>query len=176
MNRPAGPSGGDAARGASSAAVKGALLIGVAIVIGLVLLRQVGDNTSTASAKSTTTKPKTTTTQPKENSTTTTVPITPAKTPAEIKLIVLNGGAKSGSAGAMSNSLRNAGYTNQAQANDWTGHTQSGNTVQCQPGLDREAVALSQQTALQGSTVKPWPTPPPPTYGYAADCVVVVGA
>jgi len=177
MNRPAGPSGGDPARGASSAALKGAVLIGLAIVIGLVLLRQVADNTSTAAAKSTTTKPKTTTTKPKEHSTTTTtVPITPPKTPAEVKLIVLNGGAQSGKAGTMSDSLRHAGYTNQAQANDWTGHHQTGNTVMCKPGLDREAVALSQQTALQGSTVMPWPTPAPPTYGYTADCVVVVGA
>src|SRR5215471_21227140 len=156
MNRPAGPSGGDSSRGASSAALKGAVLIGLAILIGIVLLHQVGDNTSTAAAKSTTTKPKTTTTKPKEHSTTTTtVPITPPKTPAEVKLLVLNGGAKTGSAGTMSDSLRHAGYTNQAQANDWPNHTQSGNTVLCKPGLDREAVALSQQTALQGSTVKP---------------------
>jgi hypothetical protein len=178
MNQAAGPSGGDAARGASSAALKGAVLIGLAVLIGIVLLHQVGDN-STASAKSTsTTKPKTTTTKPKEHSTTTTttVPITPPKTPAEVKLIVLNGGAKTGAAGTMSDTLRHAGYTNQAQANDWAGHQQTGNTVMCKPGLDRESVALSQQTALQGSTVKPWPTPPPPTYGYSADCVVVVGA
>jgi hypothetical protein len=177
MNQAAGPSGGEAARGASSAALKGAVLIGLAVLIGIVLLRQVGDNTSTAAAKSTTTKPKTTTTKPKEKATTTTtVPITPPKTPAEVKLIVLNGGAKSGSAKTMSDSLSHAGYTNQAQPNDWTGHSQTGNTVYCKPGLDRESVALSQQTALQGSTVKPWPSPPPPTYGYTADCVVVVGA
>jgi hypothetical protein len=178
MNQAAGPSGGDAARGASSAALKGAVLIGLAVLIGIVLLHQVGDNTSTAAAKSTTTKPKTTTTKPKAKSTTTTttVPAVPQKTPAELKLIVLNGGAKQGDAGTMSTKLRTAGYTNQAQANDWTGHQQTGNTVLCKPGLDREAVALSQQTALQGSTVHPWPNPPPPTYGYAADCVVVVGA
>jgi hypothetical protein len=98
------------------------------------------------------------------------------KTPAQLKVIVLNGGAKSGDAGKMASKLRTAGYTNMGQASDWPKHTQTGNTVLCKSGLDREAVALSQQTALQGSSVKPYPTPPPPTGTFSADCVVVVGA
>ena len=98
------------------------------------------------------------------------------KPPAELKVIVLNGGAAAGEAATMSTDLKQAKYTNQADANNWTGHTQSGNTVLCKPGLDQEAVALSQQVPLQGSSVKPLPTPPPPTYRYDADCVVVVGS
>jgi hypothetical protein len=174
MNRPAG-NGGETARGASSAALKGAVLIALAVLIGLVLLRQVDDNTTVA-ASTNTTHPKTTTTKPPAKSTTTTVtaPLQPAKTPAEVKLIVLNGSGVVGAAGRMSDSLRAVHYTNQAQPND-LGHTQTGTTVLCKPGLDREAVALAAQSALQGSTVKPWTTPPPPTYGYAADCVVIVG-
>ena len=45
----------------------------------------------------------------------------------------------------------------------------------CKPGLDREAVALSQQTALQGAKVVAFPTPAPP-FSTDVDCVVVVGA
>jgi hypothetical protein len=157
--------------------LRGALLIGFAIIIGLVLLQQVHDSNKTA--KAATTPPKTTTTKPKSSSTsapTTSVPTSPPIAPAELKLIVLNAGAASGSARTMSNSLHNAGYTNQAQPNDWTGHKQTGNSVLCKSGLNREAAALSQQSALQGSKVEPYPTPPPPTYGFDAQCVVVVGA
>ena len=71
---------------AGSAVAKGALLIGLAVVIGLVLLSQV-DNGNDKSAATTpvTTKPKTTTTTtPKhDGSTTTTAPLGPGKTPAE---------------------------------------------------------------------------------------------
>jgi LytR cell envelope-related transcriptional attenuator len=176
MNRPAGNSNGDVARGAGSAALKGALLIGVAVVVGLLLLQTVHDNkTKSASSSTPTTKPKTTTTKPKTTTTTTAVAHTVIP-PSELKVIVLNAGAASGQAAAMSADLKQAKYTNQADANNWTGHTQSGNTVLCKPGLDQEAVALSQQVPLQGSSVKPWPTPAPPTYGYDADCVVAVGS
>jgi hypothetical protein len=176
MSRPPGTNG-DVARGAGSAVLRGALLIGFAIIIGLVLLQQVHDSNKTT-AKAATTKPKTTTTKPKAESSTssTSVPTAPPIPPAELKLIVLNGGAASGQAGTMSTKLRQAGYTNQPQANNWTGHTQTGNSVLCKSGLNREAVALSQQPALQGSKIEPYPSPPPPTYGFDAQCVVVVGA
>jgi hypothetical protein len=45
----------------------------------------------------------------------------------------------------------------------------------CRSGLDREAVALSQQTALQGAKVVAFPTPAPPGSD-GVDCVVVVGS
>ncbi len=176
MNRPAGNSNGDVARGAGSAALKGALLIGVAVVVGLLLLQTVHDNkTKTAASPTTTTKPKTTTTKPKSTTTTTVVAHTVIP-PSELKLIVLNGSGVPHAAADMSTKLKQAGYTNQGTANDYTGPNQTGDTVLCKPGLDQEAVALSQQIPLQGSKVKPWPTPPPNTYGYDANCVVIVGA
>jgi hypothetical protein len=176
MNPPGGNSSGDVARGAGSAALKGALLIGVAVIIGILLLQTVDDNPTKATKPTTpATKPKTTTTKPKTTTTTTAVAheVIP---PAELKVIVLNGGAATGDAATMSTKLKQAGYTNQADANNWSGHTQSGDTVLCKPGLGQEAVALSQQIPLQGSTVQDYPTPPPPTYGYDANCVVVVGS
>jgi LytR cell envelope-related transcriptional attenuator len=176
MSRPAGNSNGDVARGAGSAALKGALLIGAAVVIGVLLLQTVHDNNTKATKPTTSpTNPKTTTTKPK-STTTTTAAAHAVKSASELKVIVLNGGAATGEAATMSTKLKQQGYTNQADANNWTGHTQSGNTVLCKPGLEQEAVALSQQIPLQGSSVKPYPTPPPPTYGYDADCVVVVGS
>jgi len=158
--------------------MKGALLIGLAVVIGVVLLQQVDKTKPGAVAVTTTTRPKTTTTTVPSTSsvsTTTTVAAQPAKQPAELKVIVLNGGAQSGAAGTMSTQLRGQGYTNQLPANDWTGHQQTGNTVMCKPGLTRDASALA--VAVGKGT--PVPTVAyasnVPSYATSADCVVVVG-
>ena len=170
------------ARGAGYAALLGALLIGVAVVIGIVLL-QIGDSNdngpaSTAKPNTTiATTTTTTTTTPTSTSKTsrTTAPRTPAIAPGVLKLIVLNGGAKSGQAGEMASELRRQGYTTQDVANDWKGHHQRGNSVYCRTGLGREGARL---TALVGNNVPlhiPFPTPAPP-FSSGRDCVVVVGS
>lgn len=175
MNRPSGGNG-DLARSAGAAALKGAALIGLAVIVGVFLLQRV----DTSNARSPTTHPKTpaktTTTQRRRNetTTTTTLPAAPPKSPAQLKVIVLNGGAPTGAAAQMRTKLQQVGYTNQPQANSWTGHSQTGKTVICKAGLEREAVALSQQTALSGAKVVPFPTPAPP-FSTDVDCVVVVG-
>lgn len=195
MSRPpSGPNGGanggdaahgDVARGAGFAVAKGALLIGLAVVIGIVLLQQVdnGKKSSTPVATTATTaKPKTTTTVQRAATTTTptTAPLAPPKTPDQLRVIVLNGGAPAGTAKDMSdNTLKPAGYTNQATPNNWSGHTQQGNSVICDAGLDREAAALA--TAVGSGTavpVQPMPSPPPP-FGDGppkVDCFVIVGS
>ena len=182
MSRPPGASsGGDAAR-AGFAAGKGALLIGLAVIIGIVLLRQMPDDNKKAAGTTTTpttkSHPKTTTTTVPRPATTT-VPQAAVKQPADLRVIVLNGGARAGSAGTMSNTLKQKNYTNQATASNWSGRNQKGNTVVCRAGLDREATALA--TTVGGGTPVPtaaWPTPPPPdTDGPPpVDCVVVVGS
>jgi LytR cell envelope-related transcriptional attenuator len=175
MSRPSGGNG-ELARGASAAALKGAALIGLAVIVGVFLLQRV----DTGNARSSTTAPvtaKTTTTvhSSQTSTTSTTVRVTPVKTPDQLKVLVLNGGAPSGAAAVMRTQLQQVGYTNQPQASTWTGHTQAGKSVMCTSGLDQEAVALSQQTALQGSKVVSFPTPPPPS-SEGVDCVVVVGS
>ncbi len=178
MSRPPGE-GSTAARGISAAVLKGGLLIALAVLIGVFLVQRVDSGKASSTGASTaSTKPKTTTTvrkPPAAATTTTTLPAGPAKTPDQVRVIVLNGGAPSGQAAKMRTQLLQAGYTNQPQANNWSGHQQTGNTVQCKAGLDREAVALSQQNALQGSKVAPFPNPVPTVVPSDADCVVVVG-
>ena len=88
---------------------------------------------------------------------------------------MLNGGAATGAAATLRTKLLRVGYTNQPQASTWTGHRQSGTTLMCRAGLDREKVALSQQTALQGAKVVAFPSPAPP-FSDGVDCVVVVGS
>jgi hypothetical protein len=169
---------GEAPRGASSAALKGALLIGLAVIVGLFLLQRADDDPNTSATGGTTKPPAsaTTTTVARATTTTSTVPASPAKTPAELSVIVLNGGAATGQAAEMSNALTTAGYTNQTAANNWEDHSQQGNSVLCKPGRQREAVALSQQTALQGSTIGDYPEPVPSAVPADNDCIVVVGA
>lgn len=173
MNR---PSGGGLARGAGASAVKGALLIGLAVIVGVFLLQRV-DTSKAGSPTTTAKKPATTTTtgKPPSTTTTSTQPSTPMKTPDQLRVIVLNGGAPTGAANTMRTNLQQVGYTNQPQANTWTGHNQTGNTLMCKPGFDREKVALSQQTPLQGAKVVPFASPAPP-FSSDVDCVVVVGA
>src|SRR5258705_13901448 len=111
-----GNSRADAAN-ASSAIAKGALLIGLAVIIGVLLLHTIDTNDSTpaggATTPPTTVKPKTTTTVKKPSATTTTVPQTPAKTPDQLRVIVVNGGAPTGDASKMSTTLKQDHYTNQ---------------------------------------------------------------
>jgi len=116
-----------------------------------------------------------TTLRPTETTTPTTQPATPQKTPDQLRLIVLNGGAPTGAAALLRTKLQQVGYTNQPQASTWAGHTQTGKTVMCKAGFAGEAVALSQQTALSGARVATFPTPAPP-FSADVDCVVVVGS
>jgi LytR cell envelope-related transcriptional attenuator len=173
-----GGGSGDVARGAGYAALLGALLIAVAVVIGIVLL-QIGDNNDngparTAGKKTTTTKKHTTTTK-KANSNPTASTTPTARKPSEVRVIVLNGGAAAGKAGDMTDALRLKGYTNIGKANDWTGHGQTGNLVTCRANFEREGTALAIQVGAGTKTAFPYPTPPPP-FSSDYDCVVVVGA
>jgi len=163
------------ARGASAAAAKGAALIGLAVIVGVFLLQRTDTSANSSSTPVNTVKTTTTVKTAQSTTTSTTLPATPTKTPDQLKVLVLNGGAPTGAAATMRTKLQSAGYTNQAPASTWTGHTQTGKSVMCKSGLSREAVALSVQTALQGSKVVTFPTPPPPSSD-AVDCVVVVGA
>jgi hypothetical protein len=172
------PNGG--ARPASFNFAKGAVVVVLAIVVSVVLLQTVhnGSAKSAATTPPTTAKPSTTL-PPTTAPTATTVPTGPVKTPDQLRVLVLNGGAAAGSAKSMSQNLSQKGYTNQADANTWSGHSQHGDTVLCRAGLDREATALA--TTVGGGTPVPTPAFPNPVPPFSAgpppaDCVVVVGS
>jgi LytR cell envelope-related transcriptional attenuator len=175
-----GNGNGEVARGAGYAALLGAVLIGVAVVIGIVLL-QIGDRDDNGPASATkTTIPKTTTTTlPKTGSTVkqsgTTV-ATPVRPPSAVGVIVLNGGAAAGKAGDMAAALKVKGYTNMGKATDWPKHTQTGNSVYCRAGLEREGPALAVAVGPNAKLHIPYPTTGGPPDSASHDCVVVVGA
>jgi hypothetical protein len=162
--------------GAGSSTVKGALLVGAAVVLGIVLLQVVDPGTSgpvasnrkSPSTTTTTTKATTTTTK-----TTPTTKSTPMKKPAQIKLLVLNAGAPTGSAKSVSTTLRSKGYTNQGTPGNDPTH-RSGKQVQCRAALSREAATLAVLLGT-GTTKATLGNPGPPgSTGY--DCVVLLGA
>jgi hypothetical protein len=171
--------GNTVARGASFAAAKGAGLIALAVLIGVVLLNVVddGDTNQGSNGSDSTTETTTTTvagsTDTTEPTTETTADAVPAKTPAELSVLVLNGGAPQGAAREMSDNLKLSEYTNQLQPSDWAGREQAGNLVMCKAGLDQEAAALATAVG-EGTPVEPFADPAPPG-SETADCVVVVG-
>ena len=163
--------------GAGSSTIKGALLVGAAVVLGIVLLQVVDDGSSGPVASGRSPVASTTTTTVKKSSTTTgnkttTTKATPVKTPAQIKLLVLNAGAPTGSGKTVAATLRSRGYTNQGEPNNDPNH-RTGKQVQCRAGLTREASTLAILLGT-GTTKATLGSPGPPgSTGY--DCVVLVG-
>jgi len=163
------------ARTAGFAAAKGAGVIAVAVIVGVLLLQIVDDGSTgpIGNADSGTPAAATTTEKPSKGKTTSTTAATaPAKTPDQVRVLVLNGGAAPGSAGSMSESLKQAGYTNQEPANDDT-TKRTGNVVHCREGLQREASALAVAVGAD-TPVEAFPTPAP-AHSDSADCVVIIG-
>jgi hypothetical protein len=138
---------GEVARGAGYAALLGALLIGVAVVIGIVLL-QIGDRNDNGPVSA----PKSSTTT---TTTTTTKPVSSTKTTP--------------------NTAHRAGYTSISPANDWTGHGQVGDSVYCRGGLDREGARLATLVGPNIPFHPAFPAPAP-TDASGKDCFVVVGS
>ncbi|MDQ1521121.1 MAG: hypothetical protein QOI55_2194 [Actinomycetota bacterium] len=176
MSRPGGQND-DVVRGAGVQMAKGFGLILVAVIIGIVLLQIVDadgkTSLSAAQPKSTTTtvKVRTTATKP---TTTTKKATTPTKAANQVRVEVVNAGAKTGSAKAMANALKTKGYTNQPnQPTDWTGKNQKGNTVLCKAGFQREAVPLAMAVGA-GTQTPTFPKTAPPS-STNIDCVVAVG-
>lgn len=154
--------------------MKGGLLVGVAVVVGIVLLQIVDPGTVASSRRPTTTTSPAATTTTKPGKTTTTVKSTAAvKKPAQIRLLVLNAGAPTGSAKTVAATLRGKGYTNQGTPGNDPTH-KPGKRVLCSASLSREAATLAVLLGT-GTTKGTIGSPAPPgSTGY--DCVVEVGA
>jgi|EndMetStandDraft_8_1072994.scaffolds.fasta_scaffold425827_2 LytR cell envelope-related transcriptional attenuator len=112
---------GGVGRATSDAAVRGALLIAVAVVIGMLLLWRAHDDPETASSGTTdgTTAPGVVTTAPGEtvapNGETTVPPVTTAPPPVthvpnQVPVLVANGSGTKGGAGAVTAKLIPLGY------------------------------------------------------------------
>lgn len=157
-----------------SSVARGAGLVGLAVIIGIVLLQVVDDGTngpvsggSTAETTTTTAggeaPPPTTTAAP---TTTTAAP----RPPAQVRVVVLNGSGVAGAAGAMTTTLRNAGYQMDPAAD---AQRRVGTVVYFKEGYQAEAAAIIPVLG-RPATAEPLPSPAPAGTG-TANLVVVLG-
>lgn len=154
---------------------RGAALVVVAVLLGLVLLRNGldtsevvtssnGDDTSTDGGDGGGDDGA-------DEETTTTLA---ARSPAEVAVVVLNGTSVSGAAGKYSTAIGSAGYQmlDPGDAATKIPATQ----VFFTPGFEREAAAVALAAGAPATVIPaPLPTPPPGEVG-AANVVLVIGA
>jgi hypothetical protein len=177
-------------------AIRGAVLVGLLVIIGIVGLQVLDDSspgstqvTVTSTLPGQTTLPATATTVPAATATTkpaatattkaataTTAQAATATTrktrkPADIKVVVFNASGVSQMAENMSNQLKAVGY-NSSVGGNLTERT--GTIVQCKAGLEAEATKLANDGVGKGASVTPFPAHPPTNAG-DADCIVTLG-
>jgi hypothetical protein len=174
-------------------AIRGAVLVGLLVVVGIIGLQVLDDSspgssavtvttlpgqttlpgvTTTVPAATATTKAATTATTKAPTTTTKAATATTVKTkkPADIKVVVFNASGVSQLAENMSNQLKSIGY-NSSVGGNLTERT--GTIVQCKAGLEAEAAKLATDVG-KGASVTPYPAHPPTNAG-DADCLVTLG-
>lgn len=152
---PAAPGGLGANAGA-----RGALLLGVAVVIGIVLLQQFDDSPSsggtvvaTSQVTSTTVRRVGLTTVPVVTSTT-----VKARAKADVKVLVANGAGVRGLGAATTNALKTLGYTTLAPA-DTTGAVDK-TSIMFAEGYEAEAREVAGALTLPATAVARLASPP----------------
>ena len=162
-----------AGSGAGFSAARGAVLVAIAVIIGIVLLQAIDDGNSgpigdgsTSSTSSTTAVTTPSSTGSGDTSSTTAKPTT--KAPAETTVKVLNGSGVQGAATTVTNTLKSKGYKTLLPN---TVALQKGTNIYFKDGRQTECKALTAY--VPNSTVAAVPNPVPG--GEAADCIVVLG-
>lgn len=169
-----------AARGGSGgglSAARGAALIGVAIILGVVLLNAIDDGNNGpvgdgGPASSTTSSSTTTTTvaQGSGASTSSTTAKAAPIPPSQVTVLVLNGSGRDGVASTLTNTLKAKGYKTLAPNN--APAVRVGTVIYAKAG--KTAACTTLATSVPGAKVQAMPTPPP--VATDADCIVLVGS
>jgi len=158
------PRGGGPGRSPGhSGGARGAVVIGLAVILGIVGL-QILDDSGRGSSDATTV-----TTTPGSSGATTTAPI---RANNEVRVKVYNASGIQGKAQTLTDQLRAKGYNMQPAAN--LDKQRQGTVVECVAGFEREATTLALYGVDAGSTVEKYPDNPP-AGASDADCIVVIG-
>jgi hypothetical protein len=144
-------------------AARGAVLIGLAVVIGIVLLQVVDKGGGGGGVAPPVTGPP-------DNESTTSTTGEGGRPPDQVRVLVLNGSGLANAAGTKANELRGDGY---AIAGTGNSPQQTGSTVACVSGFEKEADTLAK-AAGAGFSIATYPDPPP-TGAENADCIVTLG-
>lgn len=169
---------GSFAKSASMNAGRGAVIIGLALLVGFFLLRDLDDGgggTQVVSNQPDITAPDDTEPLPTIATTTT----TPIKAPKDVKVLVVNGTTVAGAAARVAQPLKVAGY-NVLRAVDASpaikAATKTSTVYYVTKEFEREAKALQSALALPATQpVVVVPTPPPAAEATTANVVIVVG-
>jgi len=162
--RGAGTSGG---QGLSSGA-RGAVVIGLAVVLGIVGLQILDDSggRSTSAVVDTAAGGVNTTIGGSAATSSAT------RKNADVRVKVYNASGVQGTAQIMSDKLKALGYNVQPPAN--LSNKRSGTAVECVGGFKNEAILLALYGVSNGASVQPYAKNPPAGAG-DADCIVIVG-
>ncbi len=153
-----------AGNGASNAGARGALLLAIAVILGIVLLQQFDtpdvpsgqvSATSIPDVEETTTTGRVGLTTVPQSATT----IARARPKADVKVLVANGAGVRGLGAQTTTSLRNAGYTNAATPTDAT-TTVERTGIQFAEGYEAEARELAGVLSLPATVVTRLASPP----------------
>jgi hypothetical protein len=162
---------GSFSRSAGGAALRGAGLLAIAVILGIILLRS-GGGDPYATALKAAGSPSPEITVPRPTATTITVPV---RQPAQIKVLPANGTNTAGAGTAIFTRLKQAQYDVLAATNTTNQGSATTSNVYFNPNFDREARVVAQLLGLPDSAVLPMPTPPPVSDTRGADIIVVVG-
>ena len=175
MTSPGHSSGEGFGRSTAGAAGRGALLLIIAVVLGIVLLNHFDNGDPYANVAASGTQ---TTKAPKHGTTTTapTATTAPLRAPGAIKVLPANGSGVQGAGGRLKDKLTAAGYNALAATNATPPNkVYATSLVEYGPGLVNEAKALAQTLELPDTAVQPLSTPPPVADTKGADILVIVG-
>lgn len=162
---------GSFGRSAGMAAGRGAALLAVAVVLGVVLLNAADDppvdRVSTGSRDNDTPASTTTSVAP------TTLVTAPPRAPKDVKVLSANGTSVKGVARKITDQLKAAGYNVLAPTDT---KRADASAVYYVDDFEREAQAVAQNLGLGATSVQALPTPPPLPDARGANVLVVVGA
>lgn len=162
---------GAAAPNASSAAFRGALLVGVAVLLGAGLLLKSFDTPSTSSGTPSASS-STPTTAPGDTSVTTPTSESVAHNPADVKVLVLNGVDKSKAiAKPGADALKAANFTTLSPGD--AAQMVTASAVYYQPGYELDAQAVAARLGIPAAAVQPLPQPLPTSVSDPKDANVV---
>ena len=155
--------GGSAAGGTANAGARGALLLAVAVILGIVLLHKFDSGTVATGgqiATATTVARQTTTTR--KVGLTTVPPVTTttvkARAKADVKVVVANGAGVKGLGATTTNTLKNAGYATLA-ATDATANVDK-TSIQFADTYDAEAREVAATLGLPATVAVKLSSPP----------------
>ncbi|HUQ39414.1 MAG TPA: LytR C-terminal domain-containing protein [Acidimicrobiales bacterium] len=161
---------GSFGRSTGMAAGRGALLLAIAVGLGIILLNAADDAPSGTRVVSRDRGPTPTTAAPgTARITTTTLPL---RAPEQVKVLAANATRIKGAASKVTDTLRTANY-NVLAPTDAPSADQS--IVYFALGYERDAVEIARLLGLPPAAVAPMPEPPPVSDLRAANALVVVG-